>query len=296
MSWFLVDDNFSEHPKVVRLLAKPNGFAAIGLWTVCGAWSRKHGTSGDVSTEAADMSARKCGQNLDASTLALALVEADLWVKTADGYRFNDWSAIYKQEDRVAKRKKKDAERKRAERRGHVADKPLDASTGQSVDSPQDESVDTGSSPSPLQLEKEREIAFTLSAVPVPIAAVPVGNTQQERRARTRPPPKPRQRTERDELFDLVVARFEVAHTAAHSAPQGIRGDGGLVAKVVTWLLDVPPELREHTLQRAIDGFFADPYWAQEQRHPFTMFSKAPGTHCRAPEPKRNTVQRISSI
>lgn len=183
MAWFLVDDNLADHQKVIELIAQPDGFAALGLWTICGAWSRRLRTHGDVPRTVADAQARKSGQRSDASGLAAALIEANLWTETSDGYQYVDWSDVYTDERKKAESKKKDRERKRIER---AAQKGLDKSRtvhGQSTDSP----MDAGSSPSPIPSPDpplcEGVSGTILEEVlePVPVALVP-DNSQADRR------------------------------------------------------------------------------------------------------------------
>lgn len=88
---------------------------------------------------------------------------------------------------------------------------------------------------------------------------------------------KPRRRTDRDDCFDLVRDAFEAAHQKAHGVPQGIAPS--LLTVAATWLLSVPAERRQEVCLSAVDGFFADPYWAKQGCHPFKQFSDAPGTY-----------------
>jgi hypothetical protein len=71
MSWFRIDDSFSDHPKV-RRIPRTRRLAAIGLWSLAGSWSAKHSTDGVIP-----------GYMIEelAGTKALAgtLVEVGLW-------------------------------------------------------------------------------------------------------------------------------------------------------------------------------------------------------------------------
>lgn len=127
MSWFLVDDDFHGHDKVLALLKEPDGLSAIGLWTICGSWSRRYKRSGFVPDAVVISVVGKCSMRpldisgrswtaSDASELAGVLVSGELWSRVEGGYQFHDWDDIYKLEDKDAQRKKKDADRKRAER------------------------------------------------------------------------------------------------------------------------------------------------------------------------------------
>lgn len=128
MSWFLVDDELHSHEKVLALLEQPDGLAAIGLWTLCGSWSRKYRKAGFVPhTVVGALSRHTCrarpvdisGQiwtASDASGLPRTLVDAGLWISVDGGYQFHDWDAIYQFETKESERKRKDRDRKRAER------------------------------------------------------------------------------------------------------------------------------------------------------------------------------------
>jgi hypothetical protein len=42
MPWARLDDGFHDHPKVSGLLGEPEGWAAIGFWTLCLTWAHRH--------------------------------------------------------------------------------------------------------------------------------------------------------------------------------------------------------------------------------------------------------------
>jgi hypothetical protein len=81
VTWFKVDDNFSDHPKVEDL---PD--AAVAMWTRGGSWSARHLTDGFVP----ERKARKLCDDPDRGLKAL--IDAGLWESVPDGYRFHDWS------------------------------------------------------------------------------------------------------------------------------------------------------------------------------------------------------------
>jgi len=80
MVWFKVDDSFYDHPKTEEL-----SDSAVALWTRAGSYCAKHLTDGFITHRKAD---RMCDNPATAIT---ELVEAGLWEKDADGYRFHDW-------------------------------------------------------------------------------------------------------------------------------------------------------------------------------------------------------------
>lgn len=88
MAWFKVDDGLPEHRKVRRL--GRDKAAAMGVWTLTGAWSASNLTDGFVPAEIV--------QRYDArEKLAERLVEVGLWSRAEQagepGYRFHDWLA-----------------------------------------------------------------------------------------------------------------------------------------------------------------------------------------------------------
>jgi hypothetical protein len=82
VSWFKIDDQFYDHPKVVAL-GEDHG-QAIALWTLAGSWSSRQLTDGAVASGMV----RRLGFGAEA---AAALVRVGLWEATPDGYQFHDW-------------------------------------------------------------------------------------------------------------------------------------------------------------------------------------------------------------
>ncbi len=108
MAWFKVDDGMPDHRKVRRL--GRDKVPAVGLWTLCGAWSSRNLLDGFVPTEVV--------AGLDPRLkLAARLVEVGLWivdeVDGEQGYRFHDWA------DRNPLRT--DVEARRRDTRGRVS-------------------------------------------------------------------------------------------------------------------------------------------------------------------------------
>lgn len=82
MTWFKVDDSFHSHPKAMAV-----SLAALGLWTVAGSWSGKHGTDGVLPDHVVRALSR--GE----AGLADELINAGLWRRAKGGYRFHQWEA-----------------------------------------------------------------------------------------------------------------------------------------------------------------------------------------------------------
>jgi len=105
MAWFRVDDGFATSPKVLRI-PRSQRLAAVGLWTIAGAWSSQHLTDGEIPTYMLE----EWGADVSHGT---ALVTVGLWVETVDGYCFHDWSDY--QPSRVDVRAGRERERARKE-------------------------------------------------------------------------------------------------------------------------------------------------------------------------------------
>jgi hypothetical protein len=103
MSWFKVDDGFSDHPKV-RSIPRATRAAAIGLWTLAGSWSAKNLTDGHVPAYMLAELGCTRGQ-------AAALVQAGLWLRAGDGYDFHEWDDHQPSREQVTERRAKTAER-----------------------------------------------------------------------------------------------------------------------------------------------------------------------------------------
>ena len=79
MPWFRVDDTLSSHPK-----ARAAGLAAMGLWTVAGAYSMQYLTEGRVP----DWYVQSWPEGPE---LAERLVAFGLWSREDDGWLFHQW-------------------------------------------------------------------------------------------------------------------------------------------------------------------------------------------------------------
>lgn len=89
MPWFRVDDGFAFHPKTIRATN-----AALGLWVRAGSWCGANMTAGRLP---AGMVGTLGGHKRDARSL----VDAGLWIETADGYQFKDWDLYQPTKEQV---------------------------------------------------------------------------------------------------------------------------------------------------------------------------------------------------
>lgn len=111
MTWFKVDDELSDHPKVRRL--GRDKAAAMGVWVLAGAWAGRHDSSGFVPDEVVT--------RFGPQRLAARLVEVGLWERTEvdgeDGYAFHDWFDVQPSVEEIERKKEQNRERQRRHRR-----------------------------------------------------------------------------------------------------------------------------------------------------------------------------------
>jgi hypothetical protein len=109
MPWFKVDDAFHSHPKV-----RSCGYAAIGLWVVCGSYCASYMTDGFIPETYIKMT----GNN--GTRLAAKLVSAGLWYPDErdgeTGWSFHDWDHFQPSKSQVEAARKRDRLRKEAMR------------------------------------------------------------------------------------------------------------------------------------------------------------------------------------
>lgn len=80
MTWFKVDDSFSDHPK---MFDAPD--CAVALWTRAGSWAARNLTDGFVPSK---MPVRLCD---DPEKAVQELVDRRMWKRVKGGYQFHDW-------------------------------------------------------------------------------------------------------------------------------------------------------------------------------------------------------------
>lgn len=106
MSWFRVDDGFTDHPKVIALRAGKHWKGALALWALAGSHCSKHLTDGFVSDA---VLAHLGGTTQEAD----ALVAVNLWTKVDGGYQFHEWDERNPTKAKVLAARAADAARKR---------------------------------------------------------------------------------------------------------------------------------------------------------------------------------------
>lgn len=112
MPWAKLDDNFSDHPKVLRCWAEEP--RAIGLFTMALAWAMRHGQEGHIPTY---WVASKIPDDRERGAVAAALVRAGLWEENGEGWIVHDFLDWNPSNADVEARREADRKRK-AERRG----------------------------------------------------------------------------------------------------------------------------------------------------------------------------------
>lgn len=103
MPWFRLEDSFHSNLKVQRA-----GNGAVGLWVRCGTWSSHYLTDGVIPPEVYTSMGR--------TREVEALVAQRLWVPTSEGMLMPDYLDYQPSKAEVDQRRKKDMERKRAQR------------------------------------------------------------------------------------------------------------------------------------------------------------------------------------
>jgi hypothetical protein len=114
MTGFHVDGRFPDHRKVRKL--GNDRLAAVGLWTLCGAWCREHDSDGFVPVEV-------LGRWDSGAKIAARLVRVGLWFEDSlegePGYRYHEWNEWRQRQDAEeedALEKRRAAERERSRR------------------------------------------------------------------------------------------------------------------------------------------------------------------------------------
>lgn len=261
MTWFRVDDGFSDHPKVDALGDGPCLEAAIALWTLSGAWAAKHLTDGFVP---AGRVARVGVKN--ATKAAEELVRVGLWDREEDGYRFRNWCEYQPTRARVEAEREKTAERVRRHR-----------------DRPATEPTSVGNAVTPAKPEQRNAVT---NAAPVPSRPVP-----------SRPVPKSALAlSERAPEFDLVehalgeakriIGRAWGNPEQIHAAWRGgglrtLHSDVDRLKAIVAWAAELPEP--KAALTRSIEGYGAtsDALVVKSNRS-LALFASDPGRWMRS--------------
>ena len=126
MAWYKVDDRLPTSRKLMRI-PRNNRPAAIGIWTLAGAWSMHEMTDGFVPAYAIE----EWGGD---ESHAAALVHAGMWEEDErdgdPGYQFINWDEYQPTKADVEAKRERDRERKRNQPRdkgGKFAGRTVDA-------------------------------------------------------------------------------------------------------------------------------------------------------------------------
>ena len=110
MSWFKVDDGIHDHPKTEHL-----SLAAVGLWTLAGAYCSRHLTDGAIS-------ANRVGKLGGDDDLVRELLDAGLWRVEGRSYIFHDWHDYNPPRAEVEQKRAAATERQRKWRQSRTRD------------------------------------------------------------------------------------------------------------------------------------------------------------------------------
>jgi hypothetical protein len=120
--YFFVDDSFSDSKEVMAIPARSRN-AAIGLWTLCGAWSAGKLTDGKVPLSIV----RSMSYDHNYMRVVQKLIDVNLWHIEGDSVVFRNWSKWQRTKDQVLTYRRKDATRKAAGRGSSTtADTPVE--------------------------------------------------------------------------------------------------------------------------------------------------------------------------
>lgn len=238
MSWFRIDDGFTDHPKVIALRASKQWKGAVCLWTMAGSHCSRHLTDGRVTLP---VLAHLGGTTQEAD----ALVAAGLWTKVDGGYQFHEWAERNPTKAKVLAARAKDAARK----------KP--------------------GGPDGFQMESDRNPAgvradgLTPSASPVPSRPVPTqpdpstpGPTEESAEAGASGPPEPQGPTDAERVAELS-ARYPAPLVAsaraacARSRKRGEMADSvwrGTLERLDAFTVDVVVRSMTKFIEKHADG------------------------------------------
>lgn len=105
LSWVKIDDGFSDHPKVASV-----GLAGKGLYVSGLCYCNRQLTDGEIPMTSLVMVSGLALRQ--AQLLADRLVEANLWDRTALGYRIHDYLKYQDSRDKILEKRAKDLARK----------------------------------------------------------------------------------------------------------------------------------------------------------------------------------------
>lgn len=120
MTWFKVDDKLPGSRKLLKI-PRARRTAAVGLWTLAGAWCARELTDGHIPSELIDEIGGAKQEITD-------LTEAGLWDPVHDGWVFHDWSDYQPSREEVLGDRQRNADRQQAfrDRRREARNASLD--------------------------------------------------------------------------------------------------------------------------------------------------------------------------
>jgi hypothetical protein len=127
MTWFKVDDRLPGSRKLLRI-PRARRAAAIGIWTLAGAWCARELSNGEVPAELLVDIGGTAREAKD-------LVDSGLWEVTEGGWQFHDWFDYQPSREEVLRDRKAHADRQQAyrERKRAERDGNRDTSRGHNV-------------------------------------------------------------------------------------------------------------------------------------------------------------------
>lgn len=299
MTWVRTDDRAPHHPKLVRA-----GAEACWLWQAGLCYSNAHLLDGRLPKDC--LTALYAPLASKAKALAMRLVEVELWHDRGDHYEIHDYDAYQEGSDKesVEAQRAYERERKREQRAAKRPGLSHGLSPGQSGTTDGTESgtvpgTTDGTVPrASLARTRERERppapapAGALPSHPIPSHSLTTFESSSGVHARAEEPPigsdeQPELEPgepftppdEREALAVYAQRGFSVRFVKRMSYPPSWSNTNKQhIRTFATWLeghQGVDPRTQRDACDRALDGFFADP-WVQEAKYPLADLANRP--------------------
>jgi hypothetical protein len=298
MSWFYVDDQFDDHPKLAELPPELE-LACVGLWTKAGSWCRRKLTGGQIPHG----QVRKLGGTKE---LAEALVKAGLWESTSTGYAFHNWSTWQETpEELQAKRDRWRAQKANRRRvlRAAPADPPPDPPTGGGVSAP-DTRADSARTGNGQDGGLGAESASCPPDVRTPVQGIPNSQFPGTQIPDPKPTPKapragarvyareePDGEPEREpSTLELVEAEHRRRLIEATGNPPGSTRTLREHYRAIAAWVDEKNGNAEVLVRRIFAGFWGDK-WAKKNLWPLGALANDPGRYLQG---KKNGFHRVN--
>lgn len=264
MTWFKVDDLFGDHPKVNALLDGEHAEAALSLWLLAGCWCAQQLTNGKVPTGRV----RRFGVR-DHELAAAELVRVGLWIETADGFEFHEWTHHQPTRESVLAERERKARNQRERRRRQAGESPGVSPATSPVTSPPVTAPVTGDKP----------VSHHVPTRPDPTSST--SNSHHDRSSGCADAPAPAGMVDpMARARALLVQGYQCRYRqAARDEWMGMARAHTDIGTVAAWCAAKPEQL-ERRVNALLDGVFADE-WMTANRWPWGNIARDPARWAR---------------